>query len=239
MSDLGKDRPEENGPQSFHAHTEDRLAEFVQQNATQGDPHSVLATVDKFCWEKHWMMHVGDKKGKILDDILKQYKPNTVLELGTYCGYSAVRIASALPPNGLHFTIDPVQREAAKKIITKAGLLEKVVFLPGSASEVIPTVKATLQARAKTDTVDLVFIDHAKELYLPDLLLIEKAGLLHKGSVVVADNVIVFSLHDYLNHVRTSKNYTSSVNHPSSLEYTTEKGDVPDGIEVSVWGGGN
>ena len=37
--------------------------------------------------------------------------------------------------------------------------------------------------------MDVLFVDHAKERYLPDLRLIEEAGLLRDGSVVCADNV--------------------------------------------------
>jgi len=82
----------------------------------------------------------------------------------------------------------------------------------------------------------MVFIDHAKNKYYPDLLLIEQYNLMHSGSVVVADNVIVFNINDYLNHVRNSGKYTSSVNYLATLEYDdTHEEDKVDGIEVSVY----
>ena len=55
-----------------------------------------MTTIDKFCWEEKWMMNVGDVKGKILDDAVNQTKPMKALELGTYCGYSSVRIGRLL-----------------------------------------------------------------------------------------------------------------------------------------------
>ena len=50
--------------------------------------------------------------------------------------------------------------------------------------------------------MDVLFIDHVKERYLPDLRIIEAAGLLREGSVVCADNVVFFQLQEYLDYVR-------------------------------------
>eukprot|EP01121_Diplochlamys_sp_Union-15-3_P017838 TRINITY_DN6365_c0_g2_i1.p1 TRINITY_DN6365_c0_g2~~TRINITY_DN6365_c0_g2_i1.p1 ORF type:complete len:183 (-),score=32.30 TRINITY_DN6365_c0_g2_i1:85-633(-) len=180
------------------------------------------------------MMHVGDKKGKILDSVLLEYKPKVVLELGTYCGYSGTRIARLLPKDGKLYTIDPQPTKTAQTLISKAGLKDKVVFISGRAEYEIPKLKKNYGI----DTVDLVFIDHVKQGYLSDLLIIEKHGLLRKGSVVVADNVLVFHIDDYLKHVRNSKHYSSSVNHQSTLEYD-DSGNPKhvDGIEVSIYAG--
>src|SRR3712207_7228347 len=40
-----------------------------------------------------FMMNVGDEKGEILDDAIRRAAPKRLLELGTYCGYSALRTA--------------------------------------------------------------------------------------------------------------------------------------------------
>ena len=66
-----------------------------------------------------------------------------------------------------------------------------------------------LKSNYKIDKLDFLFIDHIKEIYYSDLLLIENCGLLKSGSCVVADNVIVFSINKYLNHVKTSGKYDS------------------------------
>lgn len=95
------------------------------------DAQSVMDVVDKFCWNDHWMMHVGDEKGKILSDQVKSKNPNNVFELGTYCGYSTIRIAMNLNYHGKVYSIDPNQNTTdiiAKKLIEKAGLENKVVF---------------------------------------------------------------------------------------------------------------
>ncbi|PIO15803.1 hypothetical protein AB205_0167880 [Aquarana catesbeiana] len=107
---------------------EKRILEFVKQNAVRGDPQSVVDHIDKYCSQKEWAMHVGDEKGLILDKVLKETDPSLVLELGTYCGYSAVRIARLLKPNVRLITIEmnPNNAAVAREMIEFAGLKDKV-----------------------------------------------------------------------------------------------------------------
>jgi len=207
---------------------EERLGEYVEQHAQDGSPDNVLAVVDDYCWSSNnWMMHIGDQKGVIIDEILRNAQPRVILELGTYCGYSAVRFSRFLPYDGVYYTIDPNARPVSDILIRKSGS-NKIVKLAGTAAQVIPMLKDR-----GIDTVDVVFIDHEKSLYLSDLLLIEEYGLLHEGSLVIADNVIVFKLDDYLHHVRQSGHYSKSTIHMAHVEYS----EVEDGVEVSVYKG--
>ena len=66
--------------------------------------------------------------GSILDSVVCEVAPNTVLELGTYCGYSTVRIASQLPPGARLLTLEfnPSYAAVARQIIAWAGLEERV-----------------------------------------------------------------------------------------------------------------
>nr|DBA23099.1 TPA: hypothetical protein GDO54_014052 [Pyxicephalus adspersus] len=107
---------------------EQRILQFVLQNAVRGNPQSVLDQIDKYCREKEWAMNVGDEKGLILDNVLQETNPSLVLELGTYCGYSAIRIARLLKPGALLFTIEINQANAdvARQMIEFAGVKDKV-----------------------------------------------------------------------------------------------------------------
>lgn len=221
-------RSEENGTLNFHKGTEEQLALFVKLTALKDDPESVIKQIDEFCWSKHWMMHVGDKKGKILDDIITRHKPKIILELGTYCGYSTIRMAR-FSSTQLVITIDPCPLKSTENIINHSGLNDKITQHKGIASDVIPTLECT-------KCVDMVFIDHEKSEYLNDLILIERSGLLHPGSVIVADNVTVFKINDYLKHVRNSTLYSSSINHPSTIEYDNSNDErLIDSIEESIY----
>ncbi|KAM9330865.1 catechol O-methyltransferase-like [Gastrophryne carolinensis] len=207
---------------------ERRILEFVQQNAVRGDPQSVVDTIDKYCSQKEWAMNVGDEKGLILDNLVKEADPCTALELGTYCGYSAVRIARLLKPQARLFTIEmnPAHADVAKQMIEFAGVQDKVKILQGSSENIIPALKAG-QA---IEHLDFVFIDHFGNRYTADTKLLESCGLLKKGSVLVADNVVYPGAPDFLQYVRTSGHYDCT-NYPSHVEYT----DKPDALEKAVF----
>ncbi|KAM9330864.1 catechol O-methyltransferase-like [Gastrophryne carolinensis] len=215
----------------FRSHTkEQRLLQYVMENAVRGNPQSVVDYVDKYCNEKEWAMNVGDQKGIILDKIVKDTNPIVLLELGTYCGYSAVRIARLLKPGARFFTIEfnPAYAAVAKQMIEFAGLNDKVQVLEGSTHDIIPQLKK----KYEVDTLDFAFIDHWKEKYLPDTQLLEKCNLLRKGSTILADNVFVPGAPDFLEYVRTCGRYDCT-NYPSALEYMNEL----DALERAVFKG--
>jgi len=200
---------------------------WVERNARAGDPASVLAALDDFGRNRRFLMNVGDEKGPLLSSTLRDAVAGVaaprVLELGCYCGYSAILMASELPDGG-HLTsieLDPGNVQAATRMVDFAGCADRVTIVQGSAGDVIPT----LQGR-----FELVFLDHWKNLYLSDLQAIERAGLLHEGSVVFADNVgPAFGMQAYLDYVRSSPRYESRYVR-SHVEYTS----IEDGCEIST-----
>ncbi|TWW61559.1 Catechol O-methyltransferase [Takifugu flavidus] len=199
-----------------------RLLAAVQKNATRGDPRSVVKAIDEFCRYTEWAMNVGDEKGCILDSVVSEVNPATVLELGTYCGYSTVRIATLLPPDAKLITLEfnPDFAVIARQVIAWAGQEEKVHLVEGSSGDLIPKMKEQFGVKS----FDLVFLDHWKDRYLPD------AKLMEAGSVLLADNVICPGSPDYLDYVRNSPKYRSQY-FKSHLEYTK----VEDGLEKSVF----
>nr|DBA21311.1 TPA: hypothetical protein GDO54_017976 [Pyxicephalus adspersus] len=101
-----------------------RILQYVQRCANHGDALGVISAIDSFCSTVEWAMNVGDKKGEILDSVVLETRPRWVLELGTYCGYSTVRIARLLPPGARLVTIEmnPHYAQVAKEMIQHAGL---------------------------------------------------------------------------------------------------------------------
>ena len=157
--------------------------------------------MDDECWSE---------KGAFVDAALRRAQPAVVVELGTYVGYSTVRWAAQLKDGARLWSIDPepASQASASRLLRKAGLADRVTLLRGTAAEWIPKLSRELSGRP----IDFLFIDHAKDEYLPDLKRIEEAGLLHAGSVVAADNVLVFGLDEYVDHVRRSGVYRESRN---------------------------
>ena len=202
-----------------------QTAHYVQQHAQRGDPQGVLRTLDRFAREERWLMSVGPDKGPLIAELAGRLPANArVLELGAYCGYSSIMIASTLGP-GSQITsvdIDSNAVEASRSNVEVAGLSAQVTFIRGASTKVI----ATLEGR-----FDLVFLDHWKDLYKQDLQLIEERGLVGPGSIVVADNVgKIFAPEAYLDYVRNCGHYDCE-HRPATIEYTA----VPDAVEISVY----
>jgi catechol O-methyltransferase len=204
-----------------------RALDYARAHARAGDPESVLAALDRFGREQVFLMNVGDRKGEILDAEVRRARPARALEIGAFCGYSAVRMARLLREWGGRLTsveADPRAAEVVREMVELAGLSAQVEVRPGKAEQVIPTLAGPF---------DLVFLDHWKDLYLPDLRRLEQHGCLQPGSVVVADNVGLFDVTPYLDYVRGSGRYDST-HHVSTVEYVDE---LPDAVEVSVYRG--
>uniref|UniRef100_A0A8D0HGP7 Catechol O-methyltransferase n=1 Tax=Sphenodon punctatus TaxID=8508 RepID=A0A8D0HGP7_SPHPU len=207
---------------------EERILNFVLQHAVRGDPQSVVDHIDKYCSQKEWAMNVGAEKGLILDKTVEEVKPSISLELGTYCGYSAVRIARLLKPNAHLITIEfnPTYAAIAKQMIEFAGVQDKVKILEGPAEEIIPQLKK----KHEVETLDFVFLDHWKERYKPDTVLLEECGLLRRGTVLLADNIICPGAPDFLSYVRNNNRFECT-NYLSHLEYLK----VEDAMEKAVF----
>ena len=126
------------------------------------------------------------------------------------------------------FQFDPLHAAIATKVLEFAGLSSKVTVLVGTVETRLPT----LQTKYGVKEVDLLFIDHVKGLYLSDLNRVEAAGLLVKGAVVIADNVIVPGAPDLLAYFKSEEGRLyHTVLHDTTLEY---KSDVKDGVTVST-----
>ena len=205
------------------------VTRHVERTARKGDPESVIASMDAFAKERRFLMNVGAEKGDILVDQLVSVRANRVLELGAYCGYSAVLMGARLKRTGGQLiSLEASERNAelARRVVDHAGLSSVVDIQVGSASDLIKGLDGAF---------DAVFIDHWKDDYLSDLRQLEELNLLRPGARIVADNVGIFSktLEPYLDYVRTSK-HMESEHFPTRMEYSE---DIADGVEVSIWRG--
>ena len=63
-------------------------------------------------------------RGAALDDAIKKASPTAAMELGTYCGYSAIRIGRLLPPGGklVSVEVDPLYAAIATKVLRRPSL---------------------------------------------------------------------------------------------------------------------
>ena len=188
------------------------------------ETHKVLKRLQRMA-EKESLPSIGPTKGKIIANVIQDYKPRKILEIGTLYGYSAILMSSMLIEENvgkvITIEIDKESANIARKNIEDAALANKIKVIPGDALEIIPKLH---------EEFDMVFLDGTKEEYFKYLKLAEKN--LKKGAVVVADNVWVFetSMNDYLEYVRNSGRYKSRTLE-TELEFNA---GVKDAIEISI-----
>jgi predicted O-methyltransferase YrrM len=130
---------------------------------------------------QHAHMLSGHVQGKFLEIFSKSLRPQRILEIGTFTGYSAVCLAKGLAANGVLHTIELRQEDAdlSRNYFIKAGLGDKIISHAGNALDIIP---------ALNENWDLVFIDADKPGYINYFNLV--LPKLKKGGIILADNVL-------------------------------------------------
>jgi predicted O-methyltransferase YrrM len=130
---------------------------------------------------EHSNMLSGPLQGKLLEMLSKLLKPQLILEVGTFMGYSALCLAKGLQSNGFLHTIELRDADAdiAQNYFTKSSQSNQIILHRGNALEIIPNLDKDW---------DLVFIDADKTNYVNYYEL--TLPRLKKGGVILADNVM-------------------------------------------------
>ncbi|MFK2820524.1 O-methyltransferase [Flavobacteriaceae sp. LMIT009] len=123
----------------------------------------------------------GHFQGRVLSMISKLINPKTILEIGTYTGYSALCLAEGMSSDGTLHTIDINEElyDFQRKYFNKSPYGNQIIQHLGNALEIIPEIE---------DSFDLVFIDADKENYTNYFhAIIDK---LNSGGIILSDNVL-------------------------------------------------
>jgi catechol O-methyltransferase len=203
-------------------------ARYVVANARLGDPDDVIATIDRFAYEESFLINVGDEKGALLDAAVARARPRLALELGTYCGYSALRIARAAPMARV-FSVElaAANAEIARSIWAHAGLADRITCVVGTIGDGGPTLDTLAHHGFDTGTIDFMFLDHDKSAYLADLQSVLDLGWLRRGAIVAADNVKFPGAPEYLAYMRAEQGTRwNTIEHKTHGEYQTLLRDV-------------
>jgi len=169
----------------------------------------------------------GHYQGRLLSMISKIARPQTILELGTYTGYSALCLAEGLQKDGVLHTIDINEelKDFQKKYFDLSIFKDQIHQHLGNALNIIPTLDIKF---------DLVFIDADKPNY-PDYfdLIINK---LNPGGIILTDNVlwsgkVVEKIQEDDESTRALVQYNTLVAADSRLE--TIMLPIRDGLSIS------
>ncbi len=123
----------------------------------------------------------GHYQGRILSLLSKIIMPKTIMEIGTYTGYSALCLAEGLSKNGVLHTIDVNEElyDLQRKYFDLSGFGNQIVQHLGDATSIIGDIDIKF---------DLVFIDADKPNYPRYYeLIVEK---LNPGGIILSDNVL-------------------------------------------------
>lgn len=129
----------------------------------------------------------GHVQGRLLEMLVRMLRPQRVLEIGTFTGYSALSMAAGLEEGARLDTVevDDELEELAQSYFDRSPHGPKIRLHIGSALDIAPTLGAEF---------DFVFIDGDKREYPAyyRMLLGDGGGkaLVHSGTILVADNIL-------------------------------------------------
>ncbi len=129
----------------------------------------------------HPRMLSGHLQGRVLKMICEMVKPENILEIGTYTGYSALCFAETLPENGKIHTIEinDELEDFIRKYINKSAYKNKIKLYFGDALHIVPTINTVF---------DIVFIDADKKQYIDYYKTV--FDKVKEGGYIIADNVL-------------------------------------------------
>ncbi|CAE8637386.1 unnamed protein product [Polarella glacialis] len=197
---------------SLSYHRELALLRYVLEAAQPGSPAAVAEAFDAFGRNLgssgSWAKFAGGSKATALLAAVRAGPPADqsdtfgVLEIGTYCGNSALRLAAALP--GVRVTtleLDPILVAIARTLVAFAGLCGAIDVWTGHSALLIPRLKRRLVERFPTlqgrPCFSAIFMDRWG--YDKDFALIQEHELLQEaGGVLVADNVLTTAAAGFL-----------------------------------------
>jgi predicted O-methyltransferase YrrM len=160
-------------------------------------------------------MPISAQGGDLLYTLVRATRPKTIVEFGTSFGISTLYLAAAVADNGtgqvFGTEMSTTKITAARANLDEAGLGALVRILAGDALDTLADVPAP---------IGLVLLDGWKDLCLPVLRLLEPR--LEPGALVVADDITLPTMANYLHYVRDPANGYVSVAFP-----------VEDGMEIS------
>ncbi|MCZ8536112.1 O-methyltransferase [Paenisporosarcina quisquiliarum] len=191
-----------------------------------------LSNMEQFAKEQHIpIMEIVAIESLL--QFLRLQQPKSVLEIGSAIGYSAIRMALALP-EAVMTTIekDEGRFQLASSYVTKAELTERIQLLQGDALEIDTN-------KFKLDQYDALFIDAAKGQY--QRFFDKYSPLVPSGGVIYCDNMLMHGFTEIdikevprrkRTMVRNLQQFTSwLMNHE---EYETTFLPIGDGITISI-----
>ena len=126
-------------------------------------------------------MASGHLQGQLLRMLCQMIRPQRVLEIGTYSGYSALSMASGMGEGTelVTFEINDEQEDFTRPWLEGSPFPPKIKMIVGDIFSILPKME---------EKFDLVFIDANKRQYCEYLDLV--LPHLNSGAYIIADNTL-------------------------------------------------
>ena len=126
-------------------------------------------------------MASGHLQGRLLKMLVKMIRPQRILEVGTFSGYSALCMAEGLEKGGKVYTfeINDEQEDFTRPWIEKSPVADKIEFIIGDAISEAPKLGIDF---------DMAFIDGDKRTYVETYEMVLQ--ILRPGGFILADNTL-------------------------------------------------
>lgn len=162
----------------------DDLAAYVHDHASPEPELLTELRAETVATLEDPQMQVGRVEGALLKMLVALSGARTVLEIGTFSGYSALSMAAALPKDGRLITcdVDPVATAVAQRFFDRSPDGAKIEIRLGPATE---TIAALGKQGAR---FDLVFLDADKTGYCTYYE--QVFDMMPAGGLIVADNTL-------------------------------------------------
>ncbi|MGC9472236.1 MAG: O-methyltransferase [Bacteroidales bacterium] len=157
------------------------LEEYIRNHTEPEDP--IMEELERITYTLVLNPHMlsGRIQGKILEMFSRMIRPKTILEIGTYTGYSALCLARGLKKGGKLHTIEKNDEleDLIRSFFTRSPLGRRIHLHIGQALDIIPRLK---------ETFDLVFIDGDKAEY--PAYYRQVLPRVKPGGYILADNLL-------------------------------------------------
>lgn len=185
----------------------DGLYEYVLQNWLK-EPQLLADLRDETARMPEGGMQISPDQGQLMGVLTKLIGAKRALEIGTFTGYSAISVASALPDDGLLVCLDVSEEftAVAQRYWKKAGLENKIQLVVGPAAE---SLQNLIEDEDQAD-YDMAFLDADKPNYPvyfeACLQLVKSGGMILIDNVFRGGNVGVPDNHEEATEVARSFN---------------------------------
>ncbi len=168
----------------------EKIYEYIRQHATPQGEALDWVVKQTHIRTNHARMLSGEVQGELLRLLVQISGARRILELGTFTGYSAICLASALPEDG-HLDTLELNDELEDLILEgfdRAGLSERITLHIGDCKETLRRMRTEIEESESSMLYDIAYIDANKREYPEyyDLVF----DMVKPGGLILGDNVL-------------------------------------------------